>query len=244
MENSRLARRRRIRMSNLVLLLVLGVGAPAHATLVFTGPTFESSSSAWDANVTELPGGEITATDTAQGFVATGDVLFDEINNGTSLLRFQRPFDVGPLPIEVTLSLTSDFKLVVGNGLAADPTFDLNVVVGLFPGTGTGPLSGNTGGAQVGNGFTVFSDSFTTASWILGQGSYTLALDLVLDSTPALSNSVETLEFGGISGFGGFDVSLAFTTVPEPGTLGLTLLGLAGISAFRPRARPGAGVRD
>jgi hypothetical protein len=48
---------------------------------------------------------------------------------------------------------------------------------------------------------------------------------------------VETLEFGGISGFDGFDVALAFTTVPEPGTLGLALLGLGGLSAFPPRAR-------
>jgi len=182
------------------------------------------------------PQNEISPIDaqvTVDGFTVTGD-----FQSSAPTLQAERLFTVGPLPVEITITLDEDAKVVLANGGLATPVVDYVVEASIFDLSGGGGLL--TGVSLpalqfVGNGFDVTTRTAQSISYVLAPGDYVIFFQVQV-SPDDLSDGSRILEYGGVSGFDGYAVSIASQVVPEPGTallIGAGLLGLAG--AGRPR---------
>lgn len=248
-----------------VSLTVVAAATPAMAQLTPVGApsTFVISDPA--GAFTEVPGGEF---DTAFSSGGAGSYTLDLSGDGHLAVETNQPIaavaavqafePVGPLPVEVTISLDWSFKVVNGGGTAGSPasttylqgfiaeigTLDLasstrNNIVGASGANAT--VVGEEVDAVVGNGFTVYTGSLSVDPYVLAPGvEYVAATQFSLfvngselvDGDPT---SVVTLEAGGISGFSGMTMTIDYRVVPEPA--GLAVVALAPAALLRRRRR-------
>jgi PEP-CTERM motif len=195
-----------------------------------------------------------TCTGQADGFVlrydATAVPVLPPSNDSIAWsMRAERTFHVGPVPVEATLTMHVNAKLVNGGGTAAEPTTDLSWGTSLhYDLDGDHSVSSgdvavpafslSTGTQLVGNGLTVIDDTQTmTASFILApEFDYILQLHQYhsLSDLP-LVPLASTIEAGGETSYSGITMTLNATPVPEPATM--ALLALGGVAMLKRRRR-------
>ena len=156
-------------------------------------------------------------------------------------------FHVGPVPVQATLSLHVNGKLVNGGGDATHPSTSLSWGTALFydldedhtVSSGDLPVPGfqiMSSTSLVGNGLIVVDDTQTMSSSFILAPEYSYMLRYSqswsisdLPSGPTAS----TFEAGGETSYSGITLTLDATMVPEPATLAILLLG--GLALLRRR---------
>lgn len=214
-------------------LVWLWPAALADAGPVFTGPAVLTTSSFPTGIVVPFPGGQPAVVDTAKGFTFTGDLTVDVTIAGeqwSALWQVRRPFRVGMFPELADSRLAVDLKLANGLGTADSPLSQVLTVAEVY-------LAGNSEQSwlvmqqtwlQTGNGITYANGLYTAGPLVLSPDrDYELCLSNHLwMRNPSYLPATVTLEFGGVSAFGGIDLQLVTVPVPEPALAGLLLSAL------------------
>lgn len=210
---------------------------------------------------TELPGGEFQAgsfmgkDNVAFRLEGDGMLELDLDFNGSpyraiSISGWQQ-FDVGPWPTEITPQITTNFKIVNAGGPDDAPswetvvysqltvwesgTFDVDRMEGDL---GNWAFNRRIENSLVGNGFSVFDRSLLAEPYVLMPGvNYTMAFEYTvvsfIDGLDGFDPAASVwLEAGGVSEFGGLEISLNPRTVPAPAGV-LALLGLLAVGRRR-----------
>ena len=191
--------------------------------------------------VTEIS--PLTVVQTANGFQLSGDLEWDlSATTGAQALEYSiaLPFSVGPLPESGTLDVTFDYKVVNAAFSTLGVTALAEVVeVGSGLGTGFSEVLNNSSSLVASQSFRVRSGTGSDGG-VLGSGNYLLELSLLATFVSPASPSLDLIyiEMGGLSGFGGLEVSLETVAVPEPGS---ALLVGAGLVVLRRRSAAVAG---
>ena len=241
-----------------VAAVLLGAGRTSHAQVNYDatasyGYWYSSIDMdlTWDGN-TVIP----TASTTADGFTLTYDATvlptYPAPNpTGTvawGLEGFQS-FRVGPIPVQASLAMHVNGKLVNGGGDASRPTTSLGWSVSLFYdlddnnmiSTGDVAIPAfalSSSETVVGNGLSVIDDTQTMVGtfilspeydYLLRYSQYWSISDL---STMPMSS---TFEGGGETSYSGITMTLTAPPVPEPTTL--CLLAGSALAVLRRRRR-------
>ncbi|MDP6635646.1 MAG: PEP-CTERM sorting domain-containing protein [Phycisphaerae bacterium] len=197
-----------------------------------------------------------TATTTANGFTMTYDATIvptypipDPPGPVFWGLEGFQSFRVGPVPVQASLTMHFNGKLVNGGGDADHPTTSLGWSAALYydlddnnmVSTGDVPIGAfSLASSQtvVGNGLSVINDTQTmTGTFILSpEYDYLLRYHQSWSVTdlPTVPMS-STLEVGGVTNFSGITMTLTGTPVPEPTTL--CLLAGSALAVLRRRRR-------
>ena len=154
-----------------------------------------------------------------------------------------RRFEIAELPEQISIGALENWKLVLTGG--AGPSDENLISIALqtryeIANVGSSGLATvATPSAFLRNaGFTTIDEDYSSLvegnlPLVLGPGTYQLTLDIGASLDDRGNGGLQTagfLEFGGITGFSGFDLSLTGTPVPEPSTAVLVLTGLAVMS--------------
>jgi len=191
-----------------------------------------------------------TATTTADGFTLTYDATAlptypapDPAGPVEWVLEGLQSFRVGPLPVEASMDLHLNGKLVNGGGDASRPTtsltwsrslyYDLDDDNMLGPGdVPVGPFCETYITEVVGNGLRVLDNTHTMShTFILApEHNYLMRYHQVLSiaDLPTVPMS-STFEAGGETAYSGITMTLTATPVPEPSTLALLAVAIVGL---------------
>lgn len=201
----------------------------------------------------------VATAETADGFKITGDVSLRYDRSAPPQpdgfqpvfqLVVDRPFTVGPLPVNVHGALTENLEAVLGNGSLTAPQMEFRTYGLFFINDGGYPfipalqIQGIDMQSLSGNSFGIFNTNASSGPYILGPGfNYLLqyrieawidnSLLSVNDPPPTL-----TFEFGGVSEFDGIEVSAIGVLLPEPSSIVIFSMGailLAGVGLRRRR---------
>jgi hypothetical protein len=177
-------------------------------------------------------------TATTSGFNLHGDVtIFAKTTPQMYTISASRQFQVGPLPVQVSLDYDWNYKIANGGGTVTDPTSSVSLHYGLME--YSSDLSNSYELAaftrwdvqtQKGNGFTIFDGSALPTNNFVLSPTLTYEMFLQVDIDPGIlpagvPSASTTVEFGGISGFSGLETSMTWQTVPEPASLSLLIVG-------------------
>jgi hypothetical protein len=218
-------------LKTLACCLALGaVPTATTAQVSHTGPASLFTSDMLGI-MTPVPGGEPEAADTANGFALTGDMNIDLTGRSVGDdpyvgLVGQRPFTVGPLPVQADVHLDVDLKFVNGLGTRTYPETTVAaylVIQDVATGTAVYELYADLSQSLAGNGIAFLNGTDAAGPWVLSPNrTYCLWVGLDTIMVPSLDpmgpTSV-TVEFGGVTTYGGLDATLTGVVVPEPATL-------------------------
>ena len=205
----------------------------------------------WDGNAV-IP----TISQQADGYVMTYDATMKPVcpppnPNGPIAWNLQghQSFHVGPVPVQATVTMHVNGKLVNGGGDASQPTTDFSWSSSLYydldgndiVNTGDVPVPAfdlNVNTTLVGNGLTVIDDTQTMATSFILAPEYDYLLRyrqyLSISDLPSVPMT-STFEAGAETAYSGITLSLDATPVPEPTIL--SLLALAGTALLARRRR-------
>jgi PEP-CTERM motif-containing protein len=233
---------------SLAMILILAMSTAAHAQITSVGlPGLTQSSSNGgildEVSLVTLDVVFDNANPAANSIQAelTGDINFTPQEGlAQAFYSIAYGFDVtiGQIPVDLfNVAFIADAKLVNGGGTNTNPLTLLTAAVSLSQVNPNIIIDGAGVGKQIqGNGFEFVQGSPLMAPYVLAAGeTYRFDMAIFVDvNTIGLFNdptSVISHEFGGVTAFDGYRLSILAAAVPEPASLGL--MGLGGLALVR-----------